>query len=81
MKFKCTEYKNSEPYEWQKYTKNPFNRYFINHMVLTSVKNDTLLKKEFADTSALTELGDLIKEAIGANSVIETLRIVYENVL
>ena len=39
------------------------------------------LKNEFADTSALTELGDLIKEAIGANSVIETLRIVYENVL
>ena len=36
------------------------------------------LKNEFADTSALTELGDLIKEAIGANSVIETLRIVYE---
>ena len=21
MKFKCTEYKNGEPYEWQKYTK------------------------------------------------------------
>ena len=39
------------------------------------------LKNEFADTSALTELGDLIKEAVGANSVIETLRIVYENVL
>ena len=39
------------------------------------------LKKEFADTSALTELGDLIKEAIGANSVIETLRIVYEYVI
>ena len=39
------------------------------------------LKNEFADTSALTELGELIKEAIDANSVIETLRIVYENVL
>ena len=39
------------------------------------------LKNEFADTSALTELGELIKEAIGANSVIETLRIVYETVL
>ena len=39
------------------------------------------LKNEFDDTSALTELGDLIKEAIGANSVIETLRIVYEQVL
>ena len=39
------------------------------------------LKNEFADTSALTELGNLIKEAIGANSVIETLRIVYEQVM
>ena len=39
------------------------------------------LKNDFDDTSALTELGDLIKEAVGANSVIETLRIVYEQVL
>ena len=39
------------------------------------------LKNEFADTSALTELGELIKEAIDANSVLETLRIVYETVL
>ena len=39
------------------------------------------LKNEFADTYALTVLGDLIKEAIGANSVIETLRIVYEPVM
>ena len=39
------------------------------------------LKNEFADTSALTELGNLIKEAIGANSVIETLRIVHEYVI
>ena len=39
------------------------------------------LKNEFDDTSALTELGELIKEAVGANSVIETLRIVYEQVL
>ena len=39
------------------------------------------LKNEFADTSALLELGDLIKEAIGANSVIETLRIVHEYVI
>ena len=38
------------------------------------------LKNEFADTSALTELGELIKEAVGANSVIETLRIVHEYV-
>ena len=39
------------------------------------------LKNEFANTSALTELGELIKEAIDANSVIETLRIVYEYVI
>ena len=39
------------------------------------------LKNEFDNTSALTELGELIKEAVGANSVIETLRIVYEQVL
>ena len=39
------------------------------------------LKNEFADTSALLELGDLIKEAIGANSIIETLRIVHEYVI
>ena len=39
------------------------------------------LKNEFADTSALLELGQLIKEAVGANDVIETLRIVHEYVL
>ena len=39
------------------------------------------LKQDFDDTSALLELGDLIKEAIGANSVVETLRIVHEYVL
>ena len=39
------------------------------------------LKNDFANTSALTELGDLIKEAIDANSVIETLRIVHEYVI
>ena len=39
------------------------------------------LKNDFANTSALTELGELIKEAIGANSVIETLRIVHEYVI
>ena len=36
--------------------------------------------KEIADKYNMT-LTDLIKEAVGANSVIETLRIVYENVL
>lgn len=39
------------------------------------------LKNEFDDTAVLLELGELIKEAVGANSVIETLRIVYEQVL
>ena len=39
------------------------------------------LKNEFADTSALTELGELIKEAIGADRVIQTLRIVHEYVI
>lgn len=39
------------------------------------------LKNEFDDTAVLLELGELIKEAIGANSVIETLRIVHEQVL
>lgn len=39
------------------------------------------LKNDFDNTSILLELGDLIKEAIGANSVIETLRIVQEYVL
>ena len=39
------------------------------------------LKNEFADTSALTELGELIKEAIGAERVIQTLRIVHEYVI
>ena len=39
------------------------------------------LKNDFADTSALTELGNLIKEAIGADRVIETLRIVHEYVI
>ena len=39
------------------------------------------LKNNFNDTAVLLELGELIKEAIGANSVIETLRIVHEQVL
>ena len=39
------------------------------------------LKNDFANTSALTELGELIKEAVDANSVIETLRIVHEYVI
>lgn len=39
------------------------------------------LKNEFDDTAVLLELGELIAEAVGANSVIETLRIVHEQVL
>ena len=39
------------------------------------------LKNEFDDTAVLLELGELIKEAVGANSVIESLRIVHEQVL
>ena len=39
------------------------------------------LKNEFDDTSALTELGNLIAEAIGANKLEQTLRIVYEYVI
>lgn len=39
------------------------------------------LKNDFDDTSALTELGELIAEVIGANKLEETLRIVYEVVL
>ena len=39
------------------------------------------LKNDFANTSALTELGELIKEAVDATSVIETLRIVHEYVI
>ena len=39
------------------------------------------LKNDFADTSVLLELGDLIKEAIGATDIIQTLRIVHEYVI
>ena len=39
------------------------------------------LKNDFANTSALTELGELIKEAVGANGVLDTLRIVYEQLI
>lgn len=55
----------------------------LNDLGKTKVMSKTYdnLKNDFDDASVLTELGDLIKEAIGANSVIETLRIVYEQVL
>ena len=52
----------------------------LGHNGKTKVMSKTYdnLKNDFANTSALTELGELIKEAVDANSVIETLRIVYE---
>ena len=55
----------------------------LNDLGKTKVMSKTYdnLKNDFDDASVLTELGELIKEAIGANSVIETLRIVYEQVL
>ena len=55
----------------------------LNDLGKTKVMSKTYdnLKNDFDDASVLTELGDLIKEALGANSVIETLRIVYEQVL
>ena len=46
MKFECS-YQNGKPYEWEKYTKNIFNGYFIHHLILTSVDNDPVLNKEF----------------------------------
>ena len=52
-----------------------------NNKTIVMSKTYDNLKNEFADTSALLELGDLIKEAIGANSVIQTLRIVHEYVI
>ena len=45
------------------------------------IKTYDNLKNDFEDASVLLELGDLIGQAIGANSVIETLRIVQEYVL
>ena len=52
-----------------------------NNKTIVMSKTYDNLKNDFANTSALTELGELIKEAVGANSVIETLRIVYEQVI
>ena len=52
-----------------------------NNKTIVMSKTYDNLKNDFADTSVLLELGNLIKEAIGANSVIETLRIVYEYVI
>ena len=48
---------------------------------ITMSKTYDNLKNDFEDASVLLELGDLIGQAIGANSVIETLRIVQEYVL
>ena len=47
----------------------------------TSSKTFDNLKNDFEDTSVLLELGELIGEILGANGVIETLRIVHEIVM
>lgn len=47
-KFIC-RYENGKPYEWQRITRNPFTGSFIHYMLLTSVQNDRVLKKAFAD--------------------------------
>ena len=52
-----------------------------NNKTIVMSKTYDNLKNEFDDTSVLLELGDLIKEAIGANSIIQTLRIVHEYVI
>lgn len=59
MKFVCSEYQNGKPYEWEKYTRNPFNHYYIHHMVLTSVQNDRVLRKEFEKLIKLGKYDDL----------------------
>ena len=52
-----------------------------NNKTIVMSKTYDNLKNDFADTAVLLELGDLIKEAVGATSIIETLRIVYEYVI
>ena len=52
-----------------------------NNKTIVMSKTYDNLKNDFADTSVLLELGDLIKEAVGATSIIETLRIVHEYVI
>lgn len=38
------------------------------------------LKSDFSDTSKLLEFGDLVKEVLGADAVMDTVRISYEYV-
>lgn len=52
-----------------------------NNKTIVMSKTYDNLKNDFADTAVLLELGDLIKEAVGATEVIETLRIVHEYVI
>ena len=58
MEFKCT-YQNGKPYDWEKYTKNPFTRSFRHWMCLTSVQNDRVLTEEFKDLINLRKYDDL----------------------
>jgi hypothetical protein len=58
MEFKCT-YQNGKPYDWEKYTKNPFTRSFRHWMCLTSVQNDRVLTEEFKNLIDLEEFDDL----------------------
>lgn len=58
MKFECS-YQNGKPYDWEKYTKNPFTRSFRHWMCLTSVQNDRVLTEEFKELIDLEKYDDL----------------------
>ena len=49
MKFKCTEYKNGEPYEWKYTLSKPFGNGFFIKVIFTSISNDIYLKKYYSD--------------------------------
>ena len=49
MKFKCTEYKNGEPYEWKYTLSKPFENGFFIKVIFTSISNDIYLKKYYSD--------------------------------
>ena len=58
MKFECS-YQNGKPYDWEKYTKNPFTRSFKHWMCLTSVQNDKVLIEEFKNLIDLEKYNNL----------------------
>jgi len=58
MKFECS-YQNGKPYDWEKYTKNPFTRSFRHWMCLTSVQNDKVLIEEFKNLIDLEKYDNL----------------------